>query len=356
MESKLPQFMQSEKLMSLNGLRAISIILVIFSHFFSYESNISKLYLGKFGVTVFFVLSGFLITSLLLKEKFNTKIINLKQFYLRRIFRILPLIFIYIFILMLLNSFFSLGISNYSFLNSIFFIRNFPFKITNDWYTGHLWSLSVEEQYYLLFPFFLVRLKEKKYLKLIFIILIIMPIIYYFIHNNIGIFNYNKLIRGLSWFFIIIISPGTLSILIGSAFSILYYKYENKFKLLIRFKILSLLLFIIALIIHILCTLKYFNYDLFGTLINIMLAMVIILNLNENNYFSKVLNNNYLEKIGLLSYSLYIWQQLFTIKQAWWSIFPLEISICINLILLILTSYISYNYIEKKFIELRKKL
>lgn len=361
MESRLPQFLQSEKLMSLNGLRAVSIILVIFSHFYSYENNISDLYLGKlalgkFGVTIFFVLSGFLITSLLLKERFNNKIIKLKQFYIRRAFRILPLIFLYLFILSGLNLLFKLGISKYSFINSILLIRNLPFLITNDWYTGHLWSLSVEEQYYLLFPFLLVKFKQEKYLKLIFLILIIMPILFYLNHNSIGIFNHNKLFRGLSWLFIIIISPGTLSILVGSAASIIYYKYESKLLFCISCKLLSIYLFIIALIIHILCTLEYLNYDLLGVFINILVAGVIILNLNGDSFFSKILNNKYLEKIGVLSYSLYIWQQLFTIKQAWWNIFPLEISICINLILLILISYISYNYIEKKFIELRKKL
>jgi peptidoglycan/LPS O-acetylase OafA/YrhL len=123
-----------------------------------------------------------------------------------------------------------------------------------------------------------------------------------------------------------------------------------------RYKLLSLILFIIALILHLLCTLEYLNYDITGVFTSIILAIVIILNLKGDSFFSKILNNNFLEKIGILSYSLYIWQQLFTIKQAWWSIFPLEISICINLILLILTSYFSYNYIEKKFIELRKKL
>jgi peptidoglycan/LPS O-acetylase OafA/YrhL len=91
--------MKSFYLPGLNGLRAIACMMVFYSHF---NLNIGKLYgfrfhdieLGSFGVTCFFTLSGFLITTLLLQEKKDTDRINFRNFYVRRILRIWPLYFL----------------------------------------------------------------------------------------------------------------------------------------------------------------------------------------------------------------------------------------------------------------------
>src|SRR5579864_8907010 len=90
--------MKNERIPSLDGLRAISIALVIFSHLVQWK-HIAPTYLagyGLFGVFVFFVLSGYLITNLLLREHERSATVNLKNFYIRRAFRIFPAAFVFL--------------------------------------------------------------------------------------------------------------------------------------------------------------------------------------------------------------------------------------------------------------------
>ena len=148
---------------SIGGLRAISIILVLMSHLnikHSIFSNFSNfilirtftdfLYDGNFGVNVFFVVSGFLITSILLQEEIWTKKVSLKNFYLRRILRIFPAYYFLLFVYFFLSQSNLIRISNNSWLTSLTFTKYLNWN--SDWFTSHLWSLSVEEHFYLLFP------------------------------------------------------------------------------------------------------------------------------------------------------------------------------------------------------------
>jgi peptidoglycan/LPS O-acetylase OafA/YrhL len=356
---KIPQILNEKIFPSMDGLRGISIIFVIIAHINSNEKAfLGQFVFGQFGVKIFFVLSGFLITTLLIKENYLNNNISLKAFYIRRIFRIIPLIILYLLVLVFLNYLFDLKIPLLSFLNSVFFVRNFPFKITNDWYTGHLWSLSVEEQFYLIFPFILSKYKHK-YLKIILIIIATMSLLYYFMNNNIGVFSYNKIVRITSWIFIILISPGSICILIGSLFSILYCKFEKFFLNYMQNKFLGLFIFLFAIILHVLSKIFLSVNELIPIIINCCIAITIILNLNKNSYFAIFLNTDKIKYIGQLSYSLYIWQQLFTYNQPWQKILLVNSSllfVVINIILLFIISYISHEYFEKFFIDYRKKL
>src|ERR1700728_698230 len=139
---------------SLDGLRAIAVLLVMTFHF---EMNM----FGWVGVQLFFVLSGFLITGILWKEKFRELPMpyRFKKFWIRRSLRIFPLYFGYLFIISL----------SYVIFHSPSYYRLYiPYLLTYttnysrllpQWQVtplfNHLWSLSVEEQFYLLFPFFI---------------------------------------------------------------------------------------------------------------------------------------------------------------------------------------------------------
>jgi peptidoglycan/LPS O-acetylase OafA/YrhL len=134
---------------SLDGLRAISILLVILGHLasrhqipWSFWSNYSNT-----GVRIFFVISGYLITQILLREQHKTSTIDLKAFYLRRAFRIFPAAFVFIGILGAVEWH---QLHWYEVGAAVFYLSNFGFKPR--WFFGHLWSLSVEEQFYLLWP------------------------------------------------------------------------------------------------------------------------------------------------------------------------------------------------------------
>jgi peptidoglycan/LPS O-acetylase OafA/YrhL len=136
---------------SLDGLRAISILLVVTGHMAeSRSTGTSRDIAGAFanlGVQIFFVISGYLITKLLLVEGKNTGTVNLRQFYLRRAYRILPAATFFMLPVFLI---FHHELRWYHAAAAMLYLANFDFA--HPWFLGHLWSLSVEEQFYLLWP------------------------------------------------------------------------------------------------------------------------------------------------------------------------------------------------------------
>ena len=93
---EIPSSLNNKKFPSLDGLRGISIIFVILSHFIFYSEFVAKTNLGVIGVEIFFVISGFLISTLLLKEQIINGGISLRKFYIRRALRILPVVFLFL--------------------------------------------------------------------------------------------------------------------------------------------------------------------------------------------------------------------------------------------------------------------
>src|ERR1035438_6065406 len=158
----------------LDGLRAYSILLVIFGHCFGpgsflYDNPITKVCLVNpaLGVHIFFVLSGFLITSLLLNEREGTGRISIRGFYERRIARIFPAFYLYIGTILLLVAFHLMSVPRYAFYAAATFTVNFsqfwrrgrPPDL--NFVFGHFWTLSIEEQFYLVWPSILVFLGNR---------------------------------------------------------------------------------------------------------------------------------------------------------------------------------------------------
>ena len=133
---------------SLDGLRAISISLVVVGHWaeLRYHSDIAGAF-ANLGVRIFFIISGYLITTLLLKEHAKTSTIRLREFYVRRAYRILPASFVFILVVFVI---FWRELQWYHMAAAALYLANFDFS--HPWFLGHLWSLSVEEQFYLLWP------------------------------------------------------------------------------------------------------------------------------------------------------------------------------------------------------------
>jgi len=156
----MPEF-KSSRFPALDGWRAIAIGLVMWHHattgFYANEDlyyNTSKSQLGAFGVDIFFGLSGLLISALLLEEYSQKGSISLAGFYTRRIFRILPPCFAFLLMAVLLG----LIQSPLELASCLAFFRNYLPVSLGGYYTGHLWSLAVEEHFYLLWPAVLVWL------------------------------------------------------------------------------------------------------------------------------------------------------------------------------------------------------
>src|SRR5215204_3211996 len=172
---------------SLDGLRAISIILMIISHvsvdlyrtysasFTSLTSIIQTLFLvGNLGVFTFFVISGFLITSLLLRDER----VNLRKFYFRRTMRIFLPYYFYLLVMVALTVGGVLKITSYNFLAAFTYTKNYFFdeNAPDAWFLAHTWTLSVEEQFYLLFPGILFLVGRKHILKVLGLVLLCCPL------------------------------------------------------------------------------------------------------------------------------------------------------------------------------------
>ena len=153
------------RLPGLDGLRGIAVLAVII-----YHADVSLLVGGFLGVDVFFVLSGFLITSLLLEELQRTNKVDRAKFYLRRIRRLMPALFMVLLFSVLVSGLFVLDaayhvrrdlpwaitfVLNWSYL---FFEQSYFVNISRPPLLQHLWSLSVEEQFYVIWPLLLVAL------------------------------------------------------------------------------------------------------------------------------------------------------------------------------------------------------
>jgi len=147
----------SRRIPSLDGLRAISITLVIFSHLlgthgfplgaraFGAAGDV-----GYLGVRVFFVISGFLITSLLLREREKTGTTSLKGFYTRRAFRIFPAFYAFILAMAIADGLGAIDLLGRDVVHALTYTTNYHY--VRSWELGHLWSLSIEEQFYLIWP------------------------------------------------------------------------------------------------------------------------------------------------------------------------------------------------------------
>lgn len=322
----------------IDGLRAIAVIAVIIFHL-GYLPN------GYLGVDVFFVISGFLITSIIYKEILNGNF-SVLSFYKRRIRRIIPLLLFISFIALILGGIFMLpddliGLSK-SIIASNLFSNNLLLYLTSSDYWEvsmefkplmHTWSLGVEEQFYLVYPLIFLFVSSKRIIVTIITLITIISLFLFLFYGNINAKFYLLPYR----FF---------ELSLGGIFALFYFnKKEVNSKLkFIYYTSFILLLFLIFI--------PYQKNDISLFLCIVTTAFTIAL----SNYFSKslisekILSNRILVYIGKISFSLYMWHQiifsfaryvlLFEITWIW--------SIFLSMIILLI-SVISYNFIEVPF-------
>jgi peptidoglycan/LPS O-acetylase OafA/YrhL len=158
---------------SLDGLRAVSITMVVVSHSGIRRENrqwfahplVNQVFNGDLGVSVFFAISGYLITTLLVAEMGTTGRIDLRGFYVRRVRRIFPAFYAYLVLIRLADWAGWFAVPWKTWLTSAVFCRNYLTPLDRppkDWYTSHIWSLSVEEQFYLFWPATLAMIGKRR--------------------------------------------------------------------------------------------------------------------------------------------------------------------------------------------------
>jgi peptidoglycan/LPS O-acetylase OafA/YrhL len=354
-----------KRIKSLDGMRAIAILLVLFAHSLPtmplhLSKNAYNLLVtnGELGVTIFFVISGYLITKLLVLEREKTGRISLKDFYLRRIFRIFPVFYLYIIVIISLKLFFIPTLfENYSivglaalYLWNYAHVFNFRASPSDNAFSifGHFWSLAIEEQFYLLWPIMLIKLNMGTLKKLVIGIILITPFIrvatYFFVPERRG--NADMMI----------LEAGGNSILIGCLGALIEKTNFFKEKIL---RIISnnglicffaIFLFIISPFLWLYLRRSY-SMPIGNEINSICIILLLFWCVNIQSKVSDFLNSKVLIQIGLLSYSIYIWQQLFMNGKThfWFNKFPL------NIFLALIVAVISYYLVEKPILRLKKR-
>ena len=346
-ESSAPQsgarLSSRKRVAVLDGLRALSIAFVLLGHA-SGTRGFPKFDLDRFigdyanlGVLVFFVISGYLITSLLLQEQENQGSISLGLFYARRFLRLCPAFLAYLGFLVGLTALGWIQLTSVDLTAALTYTVNFRTKVS--WYIGHLWSLSVEEQFYLLWPALLAFIGARRARWALILAIIISPVARVFA-------VYHHLPGALFPCVADSLACGCLLALCGDRLWVLSW-----YRRMLQWKLALPVAFILILISN--WTRSYFLGILLGvSMINILIAIVIHRSLFVSSTFTRLLGTRPAVGIGILSYSLYIWQQFFLNRDSSWAIcrFPG------NILLAVLFASLSYGLVERPFNRLRRKL
>ncbi len=335
-----------------DSLRAVSIILVLSSHLGLYallpqydyiQERIWPIISGTTGVQIFFTLSGFLITKILIAEKGKYNSIDFKNFYIRRFLRLLPpLVIFYVAILFLMNAH-QIASTKIGFLYSIFYLYNFVPKTYYTSELGHTWSLALEEQFYIIWPILIHFIQKKKMLLRIITLMIILCFVSYYVLDYFKMNDNYYMMR----FFI----PAVAPILIGSYFSILLQsnleKWKNFFHENKKIFIYSILLFIFPLYGFAFLLKFAFIFQSIG--IGLFLSWIFF---NQESRTTTVLNKPILNFIGKISYGIYVYQGLFLTTgpsgELWIQQFPQNILLTVGIAIL------SYFLLEQPILKMKK--
>jgi len=332
----------------IDGLRAFAIIPVLLFHSgFEFFSG------GYVGVDVFFTISGFLITSILLKD-IDNKQFSYIHFFKRRIRRLMPMaILIYIFVLL---SFIFIYPVDYfkdvsaAAFSSLFFFSNMYFWKEGGGYFGgnveinpllHTWSLSVEEQFYLIFPFLLVlifKITQNYRQKIVLVFLGIMA-------SLVVAVIYAPSRESFAAFYLL--PPRMYELGVGSlAAMFVYYWPQHDLR---KTKYLQEIgLFLVVLPVFLFD--KYTQFPSYNALIPCLGTALVMFSAGSKNWSSTLLNSRVAVYIGLISYSLYLWHWPLMVIKNWITGNASTVIIDIFVIVIsIVFSAFTYKYIENPF-------
>ena len=335
----------------IDGLRAIAVGAVIFYHAKISIFGHQPFKGGFIGVDIFFVISGYLITSIILKELITTGSFSFKHFYERRIRRILPALLFVMLVSLPFAWMYLLPISLIDFSKSILyslgFSSNFYFHYSGQQYGAesellkpflHTWSLSVEEQFYILFP--IILLITFKYFRKHLVHILILGFVI-----SLGLADWGS--KNHPSFNFYVLPTRGWELLAGSILA--YFEINNGHRS--KNKILNLILPFIGLMLigH---SILFFNEEMFHpsfyTLSPIIGVCLIIWFSNKKEIITKILSTKLFVGVGLISYSLYLWHYPIFAFSRVIEIFNNDYKF-IFIFLTIIVSIFSYYFIERPF-------
>ena len=365
---------------NLNGLRFIAALAVIIHHIEQQKSDYAlpnifgapaiQLF-GELGVVLFFVLSGFLITYLLLEEERTTSTIRIRNFYVRRILRIWPLYFLIVILgLLVLPNIHLFDVPNYDqariyrnlftkILFYVFFLPNLVSPLLGIVpYAAHTWSIGTEEQFYLTWPVILKSVKKHRLL-LMFVIIGIYLVIARALFSSRTDFLPNKYAISAFWptFNIDCMAIGGFFAMLLHAKNPLLKFFQNKY------------LFYFALVV---ATVLIYNGSLFPSLTVNNLKFpylykefyslwfgIIILNFASNREIGISLEAKPFRYLGKISYGLYMYQPIgialaFQVALLIPQVFNLVLYV-LSLAITVAMSALSYKYFEAYFLKFKGK-
>lgn len=350
---------------ALDGLRGVAILLVVFLHNFGF---MNYFFFGWLGVDLFFVLSGFLITEILLNTIYKPNF--LRNFYMRRVLRIFPLFYLTLIVcLLILPTIKSLNLEAGYYTNNQFwlwtYLQNWLFVFKEpygDKILLHTWSLAVEEQFYLVWPFIILLIRKPKRLLAVATLILFAVIISRY---AIWIYKIEDLAYGSLYTFTRIDG-----LCIGSILALLMRTNPGFLK-----KYTTLIVLLMAAInfgFYFINTqqsvtlpyLAFVGYTTFAVLFGILVYEAVT---GESKIIQFLLNNYILKFFGRISYGLYVYH---------WPVYILLFPYFRDLILnktninylvaetgsgiivttaAVLLSLLSYRYFEKPFLQLKNK-
>ncbi len=343
-------WLQSGQIPLLDGFRALAVISVLLAHacqthgFPELAGLAPLLKHGELGVDLFFVISGFLITTLLIRERNRNGHVSLRNFYIRRSLRIFPVYYCSLLVVFLLQSLgvFHLKVSDW--IGALTYTTNFLW--TPSWELGHVWSLSIEEHFYLIWPFCFVVLGVSGCIRAAICCVIFglagrIALLVWFPHDAwmAGRFTFTRadaIVMGCL-LAIAVQTPGwrrhldrisglpgmPLAAVVGLVLSTSLGEFSYRYKVAV-------------------------GYPATGCLLTLLLWSVLI---RCEHRSARWLQSSALREIGIRSYSLYLWQQIFLNPNyagilTW---FPFNIAAAFA------TAWISYRYLETPFQTLRHR-
>jgi peptidoglycan/LPS O-acetylase OafA/YrhL len=323
---------------SLDGLRAICMVFVLVSHLagtahFPLHHNLSTYRLGEFAVRVFFVISGFLITSILLVELRRKGDISLGRFYFRRALRLFPAAYFFILVIAILAKQHVISLDRWDLTFAATYTMNY--HPVGAWSVGHLWSLAIEEQFYILWPAILLALGAMRSSRFLIGLLFLAPLFRLASPHVAPAFSFLIWSDALA-------TGGLLALFRENLFANIHYS-----------RLLASHWFFLvptaAMIANFVPSAKL-NWLICGTVMNLAIAVSADWAMrNSHTGVGRFLNWPAVSFLGVFSYSLYLWQQPFLNRESTspYCAFPL------NLFLAIFVALVSYLLVEAPILRLR---